>query len=99
MYTDHSALHCLLTINSPSGSIIQWRLRLAELDFEIKYKKGRINSQADDLSKFRTSRETTPHVENYDVPVLLELESDGYAEERDFVNVWYAEIDELLTTK
>ena len=30
---------------------MRWRLRLEEYDFEIKYKKGSINSNADALSR------------------------------------------------
>ena len=50
VHTDHASLHWLLTIDDPSGRLMRWRLRLAEFDFEVKYKKGKENAQADALS-------------------------------------------------
>ncbi len=58
VYTDHAALRWLLSIQEPSGRLMRWRLRLAEFDFEVAYKKGTINTQADALSRLRTLAET-----------------------------------------
>ena len=37
---------------------MRWRLRLAEYDFEVLYKKGKSNTQADALSRLKTLVET-----------------------------------------
>lgn len=60
VYTDHGALHWFLTIHDPRGRLSRWRLRLAEFDFEVKYKMGKINAQADELSQLHTTGETVP---------------------------------------
>ncbi|CDF40830.1 unnamed protein product [Chondrus crispus] len=58
VHTDHASLRWLMNVTDPSGRLIRWRLRLSEFDFEIKYKKGKANSQADALSRLRTAGET-----------------------------------------
>ena len=81
VHTDHAALHWLLTINDPSGRLMRWRLRLAEFDFEVKYKKGLLNTQADALSRLTTTAETILDDED-DIPAFMsdmlnsELEHD-----------------------
>lgn len=37
---------------------MRWKFRIKEFDFEIVYKKGRANTQADALSRLRTLGET-----------------------------------------
>ena len=58
VHTDHAALRWLLTIQEPSGRLVRWRLRLAEFNFQVMYKKGKENQQADALSRLRTLAET-----------------------------------------
>lgn len=80
MFTDYAAFHWLLTMDDPSGNLIRCRLRLTEFDFEAKYNMGKINTQADELSRLNTIGETIPHDDNVDIPVFeldvynLELE-------------------------
>lgn len=57
VYPDHAALHWLLTISDPSGRLVRWRLRLAEYDFQIKYKTGASSAQTDALSWLATAAE------------------------------------------
>lgn len=68
--TDHNVLHGLLTNNAPSGRM-RWRLRLAELDFGIHHKLGKVNQQADVLSRLRTDAETVNHIDDDNIPVVL----------------------------
>ena len=56
--TDHSALRWLLTIRETSGRLMRWRLRLGEFDYEVRYKKGLLNTQTDALSRLSTLGET-----------------------------------------
>ena len=46
--TDHHSLQWLMKVTTPVR-LVRWALRLAEYDFEIKYKKGENNANADAL--------------------------------------------------
>lgn len=48
--TDHHSLQWLLNAKEPPR-LVRWALRLAEFDFEIKYRKGKANQVADALSR------------------------------------------------
>lgn len=105
VYTDHATLPWLLTVDDPSARLIRWCLQLAEFHFEVKYKKGRINTQAVALSRLQTSRETIPHDNNDTIPVyflkLVNVESkfDRHPEGLDLIDMLYVEIYELLATE
>lgn len=49
--TDHKPLVWLFNAKDPSSKIVRWRLRLEEYDYEILYKKGTSNTNADALSR------------------------------------------------
>lgn len=51
IFTDHKALQWLFNCKNPSSKLVRWRLRLNEYQYVIKYKPGRINSNADGLSR------------------------------------------------
>ena len=74
LYTDHHSLRWLMSIDDPSGRLMRWRLRLAEYDFEIYHKKGRLNNQGDALSRLRTNGyvevENDIDIPGYDVCAL-----------------------------
>ncbi len=57
------SLRWLLEIAEQSGRLMRWRLRLSEFDFEVRYKKGKANSQADALSRLATLGETVVPVD------------------------------------
>ena len=48
--TDHHSLQWLMKATSPAR-LVRWALRLSEFDFEIKYKRGSSNGNADGLSR------------------------------------------------
>lgn len=74
VFTDHSALHWLLTMDETSERLIRWILCLAEFEFEVKYNKGNINIQADMFCRVNTMDETIPHGDDDDIAVFeLEL--------------------------
>eukprot|EP00171_Calliarthron_tuberculosum_P018187 IDg18187t1 len=60
---DHAYLRWLLEITEHSERLMQWRMRLAEFDFEIQHKKGSLNTQADAISRLSTQVRTTEHEE------------------------------------
>ena len=77
------------------GRLLRWRLRLSEFDFEIKYNKGKLNNQADALSRLRTLGETEVDIDE-DVPCYVIEDTDV---QNDDVNIIYDmpnKADELL---
>ncbi|KAL0867440.1 hypothetical protein ABMA27_008227 [Loxostege sticticalis] len=50
--TDHRPLKWLFNCKDPRSKLVRWRLKLEEFDYEVEYKKGKINSNADALSRF-----------------------------------------------
>lgn len=51
--TDHRPLTWLFSIKEPNSKLVRWRLRLQEYDYEIKYKKGVLNGNADALYRIK----------------------------------------------
>ncbi|KRK05548.1 uncharacterized protein Dyak_GE28019, partial [Drosophila yakuba] len=49
--TDHMALRWLNSIKSPAGRIARWALGLQPYQFEVQYRKGKLNVVADTLSR------------------------------------------------
>ncbi|KAL1123468.1 hypothetical protein AAG570_002548 [Ranatra chinensis] len=49
--TDHKPLQWLFSLKEPNSKLIRWRLSLEEYDYEIRYKPGKQNSNADALSR------------------------------------------------
>lgn len=49
--SDHSALNGLLKTKQPTGILARWIEILAEYDFQIRYRPGRVNESADYLSR------------------------------------------------
>lgn len=49
--TDHRALNWLFNIKDPGSRLTRWRLKLAEYEYEIHFKPGVSNTNADALSR------------------------------------------------
>lgn len=49
--TDHQPLRWLFNNKDPSSRLMRWRIMLEEYDYEIRYKRGTQNSNADALSR------------------------------------------------
>lgn len=50
--TDHRPLKWLFNCKDPGSKLVRWRLKLEEFDYDVIYKRGRINSNADTLSRY-----------------------------------------------
>ena len=64
--TDHNPLTYLNNITLSSQRLTRWRLKLAEYDFRILYRKGIANGNADALSRFdppRVEKSTEDEIE------------------------------------
>ncbi|CAH2087564.1 unnamed protein product [Euphydryas editha] len=55
IYTDHKPLAWLDSYKDTSSKFTRWRLRLQDFDYEIIYKKGNQNSNADALSRIKVN--------------------------------------------
>ena len=69
--TDHNALRWLMQITDPSGRLMRWRLRLAEFNFDVRYKKGSINWCADFASRMPTTSHIEQEDDNDEIPVYM----------------------------
>ena len=87
--TDHAALRWILTITESTGRLARLRLLISELDCEIDYIPGRVNSVMDAFSRVLTPA-GDPQPGEADVPVF---ESNNYCE----ADCDHAEV--LLTTR
>lgn len=49
--TDHKPLTWLFNVKDPGSRLVRWRLTLEEYDYKINYKPGKLNNNADALSR------------------------------------------------
>lgn len=64
--TDHKPLKWLMNLKEPNSRLVRWRLKLEEFDYEIEYKRGVANSNADALSRVEiNSKEIFEYMENF----------------------------------
>lgn len=50
--TDHQSLRHLRTMKTPNGRIQRWNMDLLDFDFEVVYKPGKTNTDADTMSRY-----------------------------------------------
>lgn len=55
LITDHRPLTWLFSIKDPGSRLARWRLKLEEYDYTIEYKPGKINKNADALSRIKVN--------------------------------------------
>lgn len=53
IFTDHRPLTWLKSLKEPNSKLTRWKLRLSEFDYDIQHKEGRLNLNADALSRIR----------------------------------------------
>lgn len=78
--TDHKPLQWLFSLKEPNSKLVRWRLRLEEFDYEICYKKGKKNTNADALSRIEiNTRDMTPlqkYIENFNDKMTVREEEN-----------------------
>jgi hypothetical protein len=52
--SDHKPLVWIMNVKDPGSRLLRWRIQLEEYDYEIIYKRGAINTNADALSRLNT---------------------------------------------
>lgn len=57
--TDHKPLEWLFSLNEPNSKLMRWRLKLEEYDYDVIYKKGKLNKNADALSRIQLNMNET----------------------------------------
>lgn len=48
----------VINLKDPGSRLLRWRLKLEEYDYKIEYKRGKMNSNADALSRIHTNHFT-----------------------------------------
>jgi hypothetical protein len=61
--TDHRPLTWIFSVKNPSSRLLRWRLKLEEYEYEVVYKKGSNNTNADTLSRIHVAE---GHTDSYD---------------------------------
>jgi hypothetical protein len=57
--TDHRPLTWIFSVKDPSSRLLRWRLKLEEYQYEVVYKKGSNNTNADALSRIHVAENCT----------------------------------------
>ena len=68
--SDHRPLVWLKNLKNPTGRLGRWALKLSEFDYDVVYRKGRLNSNADFLSRIDGEEVNQTKVENPSRPML-----------------------------
>jgi hypothetical protein len=55
--TDHKPLQWVMNLKEPNSRLTRWRLKLSEYDYEVKYKQGKFNTNADALSRIELNND------------------------------------------
>lgn len=79
--TDHKPLTWLFSIKDPGSRLVRWRLKLEEYDYEIVYKAGKINTNADALSR--------PPIMNSNIIDLTSNDSPNSIQSDDYLQLNY----------
>lgn len=75
-HSDQASLLWLLVGAEPSRLVMRCRLRFSELDIQIIYKKGKLNSQSCSLSRLITLGKTNSELDEEIPCFLIDEESE-----------------------
>jgi hypothetical protein len=65
--SDHKPLTWIMNVKDPGSRLIRWRIKLEEYDYEIVYKKGALNTNADALSRINSMEKQEGNNENQEI--------------------------------
>ena len=89
-FADHMALRYLVNKPDLSGKLARWILLLTEFDYIVQYKPGKMNLQADHLSRLSTETGTKEMDDKLPDGRLFAIKK---------VPLWYSYIAEFLSTQ
>ena len=89
-FVDHMALRYLVNKPDLSGRLARWILLLTEFDYTIQYKPGKMNLQADHLSRLSTKTGTEEMDDEFPDGRLFAVQK---------VPLWHSYIAEFLSTQ
>ena len=92
LVTDHKPLVWFQKSTSPDSRVTKWRLKLLEYDFDVVYKAGKTNVNADALSRNPVKSQNTAQVITY------ERERNGPSQGNDSIPFTEEELLEVPTT-
>jgi hypothetical protein len=61
--TDHRPLIWIFSVTDPSSRLLRWRLNLEEYEYEVAYKKGSHNTNADALSRIHVAEGCSDNID------------------------------------
>lgn len=70
--TDHRPLQWLFSLKEPNSKLVRWRLKLEEYDYQIVYKKGSLNKNADALSRVELNANETNTSDQFSLAKYVE---------------------------
>lgn len=85
LVTDHKPLVWLNSVKDPTSRLVRWRLKLAEFEYEVIYKAGKMNANADALSRNPPPRSSEG--KELDVSTnarVMAIDTDGSSDEELF---------------
>jgi len=59
--TDHKPLTWIMNVKDPGSRLLRWRIKLEEYDYEVIYRKGALNTNADALSRISSLKGRRKH--------------------------------------
>jgi hypothetical protein len=66
--SDHRPLVWIMNVKDPGSRLLRWRIQLEEYEYEIVYKKGALNTNADALSRINVLAKEEEEVTGRDLP-------------------------------
>lgn len=64
---DHKPLQWLFSLKEPNSKLVRWKLQLEEYDYKIIYKQGKLNTNADALSRIEINPIETTDIDPLDL--------------------------------
>lgn len=74
--TDHKPLKWLMSLKEPNTRLQRWRLKLAEFEYNVHYKQGKLNTNADALSRVVINNSETDTIPDDKPPTTPEILDD-----------------------
>nr|XP_012151327.1 PREDICTED: uncharacterized protein LOC105663898 [Megachile rotundata] len=75
LITDHRPLVWLHNVKNPASKIMRWRIRLNEYDYTVVYKPGRVDANADALSRNPVNANPSPNPQSQTVRSSMDSNS------------------------